>query len=107
METTIKASEALFYCLAWIIAALAGISRQLSLVDTVTCRNIFAVGCNSGFLGFAVVALFVRVAGGFVGAEFYYLGYAAVVGLAGKEQAAILSLVWSKFMGAAPHGDKD
>jgi hypothetical protein len=107
METTIKSSEAIFYLLAWVVAAMAGISRQLSLVDVVTCRNIFAVGLNSGFLGFAVVAFSIRVAGGFVGTEFYYLGIAALIGLAGKEQEQIVSLVWSKFMGTPRDASKD
>lgn len=97
--TTIKASEAVFYMLSWVVASMAGISRQLSLVDIITCRNIVAVGVNSGFLGFAVVAFLVRASGGFVGTEFYYLGVSAVVGLAGKEQEQILSMIWRKFMG--------
>lgn len=97
--TSIQSSEAIFYLLAWFVASMAGVSRQLSLVDTISCRHLFAVALNSGFLGFAVVAFSIRVAGGFVGSEFYYLGIAAVVGLAGKEQEQIVSLLWSRVIG--------
>jgi hypothetical protein len=107
IETTIRSSEAIFYSLAWFIAALAGISRQLSLVDRVTCRNVFAVGVNSGFLGFAVVAFSIRMGGGYVGTEFYYLGIAAVVGLAGKEQEQIVSILWTKIIGTKNGGKSD
>jgi hypothetical protein len=99
IETSIKSSEAIFYILTWFISAMAGISRQLSLVDRITCRNVFAVGVNSGFLGFAVVAFSIRVGGGYVGTEFYYLGIAAVVGLAGKEQEQIVSILWARIVG--------
>lgn len=102
METTIKSSEAIFYLLSWFVAALAGVSRQLSLVDTITCRNCLAVGVNAGFLGFASVAIFVRAAGGFIGTEFYYLGIAALIGLAGKEQEQIVSILWAKILGKVP-----
>lgn len=95
-EIEFKNAEAVFYLLAWGLAALAGLSRQLSLSECVTCRHLLAVAANSGFLGFAVVAVLVRNSSGIGGFEFYHLAISAIVGLAGKEQEQIVSMLWKK-----------
>ena len=101
-EIEFKGAEAVFYVLAWGVAALAGLSRQLSISEHATCKHLLAITANSGFLGFAVVALLCRHSGGIAGFEFYYLALSSVIGLAGKEQEQIVSMLWKKFMKVEP-----
>ncbi len=101
-EIEFKGAEAVFYLLAWGVAALAGLSRQLSVSEHITCKHLLAITANSGFLGFAVVAFLCRSSGGVAGFEFYNLAIAAIVGLAGKEQEQIVSMLWKKFMKVEP-----
>jgi hypothetical protein len=92
-------SEVVFYLCVYGMAFLSGCSRVLLSGPTVSCRNVFAVGLNSGFLGFAVVAILCRNSNAFVGVEFFYLGVAAVMGLAGKEQDRVVSILWRNLLG--------
>ena len=98
MDQPFEANEIIFYLCVYGMAFLSGCSRLLVSSAIVTCRNLFAVGLNSGFLGFAVVAILCRTSESFSGSEFFYLGVAAVMGLAGKEQDRVVSLLWRSLL---------
>jgi hypothetical protein len=91
-------SEIIFYLCIYVMAFLSGCSRVLLSSAVISCRYVLAVGLNSGFLGFAVVALLCRTSESFSGSEFFYLGIAAVMGLAGKEQDRVVSLLWRSLL---------
>jgi hypothetical protein len=99
VDQPFEANEIVFYLCVYGMAFLSGCSRLLVSSAIVTCRNLFAVGLNSGFLGFAVVSILCRTSESFAGSEFFYLGVAAVIGLAGKEQERIISILWQGLLG--------
>lgn len=82
-----------FWGLVWGIAASAGVARALRDSDYDDCLSLVSVGLFSGLLGFGVVAIWVGSAGGHVGSEPRYLGLAALLGLAGKEQDRLVRFI--------------
>ena len=89
-----------YYAAVFIVGTLAGISRCVRDGHYQSISNVVAVGSVAGFLAFGIVGI---LCGDVSSPDFnssYYLGVAAIVGLAGKEQTALISLVWGKLFGA-------
>lgn len=85
MDTeTASIYDAAFYALAWGIAAVCGI-----LATSVDHRHrdrwdLLAIGSLSGFIAVGCVGFLVRVSGGTVGSEPYFLAISIAVGILGK-----------------------
>lgn len=91
--------EAVFYGATWTIGFLASLFASLGSSDSESARKCVYRSGISGFLAFAVVAVFVgRVTGPIIG-HWYFLGIAALIGLAGNQQEYIRKTVTDFFMG--------
>ena len=93
----------IYFGTVWLTAAAAGVSRCVRNGDWQSLTNCAAVFSVSGFLGFAVVAL----ATDHRQSDFshvYGLGIAAVVGLAGREQTQLISIMWRSLIGKIDAG---
>lgn len=86
--------EAAYWSAVWSVAAVCSVSRCIRDRDFISIGHTCSVGSVGGFLGFAVVTL---SGGQYSDAEFngtFWLGVAAVVGLAGREQTELIGLIW-------------
>lgn len=95
-----KSNEEILFCATvWIMAAMCGASRCVRNGSFESLWHLVSVASVSGFTGFAVVA----VSGSrYSDADFnhlFWLGVSCVVGLAGKEQTALISAVWKIVIG--------
>ena len=84
----------LYYSCVGAVSALAGVFRCVHNGDFQSVSHCISVAGVSGFLGFGVVAL---VAGDPGQPDFnfvFYLGIASIIGLAGREQRELISIIW-------------
>lgn len=85
-----------YFATVWLVSALAGTFRTLRNGDFRSIKHLVAIAGVSGFLGFAIVAIF---AGDISDPDFngaFFLGVSALAGLAGKEQTDIISWLWNQ-----------
>lgn len=91
--------QILYFVFVWSVSAAAGVCRCVHNGDYRSLSHGASVAGVSGFLGFAVVAL---LCDDYSRDDFnpvYYLGIAAIVGLAGKEQTELITIIWRGFVG--------
>lgn len=98
MNYSVVYETALYFTLVWVTAAWAGVSRCVRNGDWKSFTHCASVFCVSGFLGFAVVALVTDYRESDF-SHIYGLGIAAVIGLAGREQTQLISIVWRSLIG--------
>lgn len=89
----------LYLLVVWLVSALAGASRCIRNGDFESLSHLFAVAGFSGFVGFGVVCLCIGDLNAAVVNKPVYLGISAIVGLAGKEQTMIISMLWKRIFG--------
>lgn len=95
-----------YFATVFTVAALAGVFRTVRNGDYRSVSHCIGVAGVSGFLGFGVVAL---VAGDHSRTDFnpvWYLGVSAIIGLAGKEQNEMISILWQNVMKSRVIDDK-
>jgi hypothetical protein len=85
----------LYFIFIWLVSALAGAFRCVRNGDYKSVSNTVSIAGVSGFLGFGVVSIFIGdiYSAGFNGP--YWLGIASIIGLAGKEQTALITIMWN------------
>lgn len=91
----IQHQEAVYYGIVFLVSALAGTSRCIRDGQYRSLFNLCAVAGVSGFLGFAVVAVSADRSSSPDFNGLFYLGVAAIIGLAGKEQTQLINLIWT------------
>lgn len=95
-----KNHEEILYCVTiWILAAMCGASRCVRNGSFKSLWHLVSVASVSGFTGFAVVAISGSRYGDADFDHLFWMGVACVVGLAGKEQTALISAVWRGVIG--------
>ena len=88
----ISINEIAFYATAWSTAFLSCLFRTLADDIYVSLRRCFFLSGVSGWLGFVVVGILCgRGDPSSINGHVYYLAVAALVGLAAKQQDAIVS----------------
>ncbi len=93
-ETHVMGEAIAYFATIWIVAALAGVSRCVHNGNYRSLGHTCSVAGVSGFLGLGVVAM---LCGDYFRDDFdtvYYLGVSSVIGLAGKEQTELITIIW-------------
>jgi len=86
--------EILFGTAVFVLGSLAGMSRCVHNGDWESISHTLSVGGVSGFLSYGVVGLVANDVGSAGFETTYYLAIASIVGLAGKEQTRLISMLW-------------
>ena len=88
-----------YFVSVWLVASLAGISRCVRNGDYKSMAHLISVASVSGFLGLGVVSLIAR---DYDHDEFngvFFIGVSAIIGLGGKEQLAMIGILWKFILG--------
>lgn len=93
--------ELAYYASVWLAGAICGASRCIRNGQFRSVWHCSSVAVVSGFSSFAVICLAPTKFGDVGFDHMFYLGIACVVGLAGKEQTDIISLIWKKLIPGA------
>ena len=93
-----SSTEIIYFVSTFGVAALAGAFRCLRDDSYRGLGHLCAVAGVSGFLGFSVVALFGERTGDPDFNGVWYLGVAAICGLAGKEQTQLIQMLWKSVL---------